>query len=128
MKDKILAYLVTILQAFAGFKTTNAALKATIEEQKATIAERDKTIEDLLTAVEDDKVDDAALEKIAADARQAQEDAEAKAADAKTALDTLLAEAKEVEDKAAAVAAEVTADTTVPVEVNPDTGEVTNPA
>lgn len=125
--NKIIAALVAALAWVLGAKETTASLKQQIEERDKAIAERDTQIEDLLKAIEDDKVDDAALQAAATEARAAQTTAEAQREQLATELADLNAQLETATSKADELAANITADPAIPVEVTP-AGEVVSNA
>lgn len=108
---KILAYLTQFLEFVLGKRAEIAALKQQI-------ADRDVIIANLEAAIEAENADDASLEQAVTDAKAAQ-------AVAESSLAALYAEIETTEAEAAKVAAEITADSTIPINVDPDTGEVT---
>lgn len=123
--QKILAALTAALAFVFGNKTNIAALKQQIADRDTVIAEQNTRIEDLLKVVEDDKTDDAALEAAAATAREGQAAAETRTAELEAAHTALTAEITTAEEKAAELAASISADSSIPITVDPGTGAVT---
>lgn len=94
--QKLVSIITSAIAFIFGLKETNAKLKAELDASNATIAAQAKTIEDLQDQVENDKVDDAALESAAADARSAATAAEERATALKAEIDAADAEAEKL--------------------------------
>lgn len=114
---KLFAAIALLAGFIASTRDNRKAFQEQLAARDATIKQRDEEIERLLSTIEDERNDDAALETAASEARSRQEAAEANQKDAEERLAALTAEAEEAERRADALLTQINDDPAIPVVV-----------